>query len=85
MVKAENKRMLLQRANLKLMMETNSLRQIAEHFGVSITTVSSYLTEQMKKREIGFSVTEPKEIDISAGAWMNSPERKAYQQIKIHY
>lgn len=67
MVKAENKRMLLQRANLKLMMETNSLRQIAEHFGVSITTVSSYLTEQMKKERLVFQLQNQKKLILVPG------------------
>ena len=81
--KKSEKRLVLEKANLIMLLNDKSIKDIAEMFDTSTSIVSKCLQNQLNEKKIGFTVLEPKEeIDISIGAWLNSPERKALRKFK---
>lgn len=78
-----DKRKELERADLVKLLATCTLKEIAELYSTSIYMIQYVLTEQIKKKNTGFTAVEPThDIDKSNGAWLNSKERIAYQQYK---
>lgn len=79
------KRLSLERANLILLIQTRSVKQISILFNISIHMVNIELTRQLQEKKIGFTVLEPEEeVDISEGSWMKSPERKALIEYRLN-
>ena len=62
-------RLSLDRANLIMLLENNSIKDIANMFDSSLSMVYTTLTEQFKKREIGNDKIPPYKIDKSIGVW----------------
>jgi len=72
----------MEKADLLAIAQNNTLKQVAEMFNTTATLVNTVLTEQLKNRSIGFNEPELPDVDKSIGAWMDSPERAAYKQLK---
>ncbi len=80
-----HQRMTLQKTDLISMLNEFSIYDLAEKFNVSRSMIYSELTNQFKIKTIGFSTVEPKkEVDLSVGAWMDSPERKSLIEFRTN-